>query len=329
MKSPSTLPTRLPLLHPTGLVILTLGTLVGPTMEATNNGGPAIALLHPINVDLPPPPTLMMVFTANCATNQVMLQVCVDQNLTIILRQRSTMFQDCRHQQILGLSTLEHLIISLLNLTTCRHTMAWSMSPWVMDLNTGTPLVHGRSRDGLYEWPTSPSVPSLQAHVASSNSSSIITWHRRLDLPPPIILTNADTIRHTHDTVSSGCAPTESAIPGTFPTFSPPLSSLPDAQSYPLSSSIQSTQLPSTSHPPSPKPPIRFVYSRRSTSAATTNTSAPTFPEPHPSPLPPNRVVTRSQHNIHKPKLIFDYMAHLPPLFTPSTFNQASKHIEW
>ncbi|WMV10680.1 hypothetical protein MTR67_004065 [Solanum verrucosum] len=33
-----------------------------------------------------------------------------------------------------------------------------------------------------------------------------------LDLPPPIILTNADTIRHTHDTVSSGCAPTKSAI---------------------------------------------------------------------------------------------------------------------
>jgi len=79
------------------------------------------------------------------------------------------------------------------------------------------------------------------------------------DLPPHITLTNADTIRHTHVTVSSGCAPTESAIPGTFPTFSPPLSSLPDAQSYPLSSSIPSTQLPSTSHPPSPKPPIRFV----------------------------------------------------------------------
>ncbi|KAH0636557.1 hypothetical protein KY290_036981 [Solanum tuberosum] len=148
------------------------------------------------------------------------------------------------------------------------------------------------------------------------------------DLPPPIILTNADTIQHMHHTVSSGCAPTESAIPGTFPIFSPPLSSLPDAQSYPLPSSIPSTQLPSTSHPPSPKPHIRFVYSRHSTPAATTKTSAPTLPEPHPSPLPPNRVVTRSQHNIHKPKPIFDYMAHLPPIFTPSTFNQASKHIE-
>ncbi|KAH0636556.1 hypothetical protein KY290_036980 [Solanum tuberosum] len=51
------------------------------------------------------------------------------------------------------------------------------------DLNTGTPLVHGRSRDGLYEWPTSPSVPSPQAYAASSNSSSIITWHRRLGHP--------------------------------------------------------------------------------------------------------------------------------------------------
>ncbi|WMV58626.1 hypothetical protein MTR67_052011, partial [Solanum verrucosum] len=110
-------------------------------------------------------------------------------------------------------------------------------------------------------------------------------------LPPPIILTNEDTIRHMHDTVSSGCAPTESSIPGIVPTFSPPLSSLLDAQSSLLSSSIPvertsilipfpSPHLPSTSHPPSPKPPIRFVYSRRSTPAATTNTSARTTPFP-------------------------------------------------
>ena len=102
MKKPSTLPTRLllQLPHLQGLVIPILGTLVGPT-EATNNGGPTIALLHPISIDLPPPQNLMIVYTANCATNQVMLQACVDQNLIIILRQRSTMFQDCRHQQFL------------------------------------------------------------------------------------------------------------------------------------------------------------------------------------------------------------------------------------
>ncbi|KAH0724450.1 hypothetical protein KY285_000278 [Solanum tuberosum] len=121
-------------------------------------------------------------------------------------------------------------------------------------------------------------------------------------------LTNADTIRHTHDTVSSGCASTESAIPSTFPTFSPPLSSLLDAQSSPLSSCIlvertsipipvPSPQLPSTSHPPSPKPPIRFVYSLRSTPVATTNTSAPTLTEPHPSPLPPNQQPSEQSPN--------------------------------
>lgn len=51
-----------------------------------------------------------------------------------------------------------------------------------------------------------------------------------IDLPPNIIFTNADTIRHTHDPVSSGSAPTESVISGIVPTFSPTLSSLPLAQ---------------------------------------------------------------------------------------------------
>ncbi|KAH0743039.1 hypothetical protein KY290_031032 [Solanum tuberosum] len=136
MKSLRRLPTRLllSLLLPPSLVIPTLGTLVAPTMAlvATNNGGPTIIFVHPIIVDLCPPPTLMMVFAANCATNRVMLQVFVDPNLTIILRQRPTMFQVCRNPQIPRLSTLAHLIISLLTLTTCKHTMAWSRSPWVM-----------------------------------------------------------------------------------------------------------------------------------------------------------------------------------------------------
>ncbi|KAH0655265.1 hypothetical protein KY285_030147 [Solanum tuberosum] len=85
------------------------------------------------------------------------------------------MFQVCRHPQIPGLSTLVHLIISLLTLTTCKHTMAWSRSSWVMDLNTRTSLVHGRSRDSLYEWPTSLSLPSAKALVACTNSSSNLT----------------------------------------------------------------------------------------------------------------------------------------------------------
>lgn len=41
-----------------------------------------------------------------------MLQALVDQNLTIILKQRPTVVQDCRHQKVLVLSTMEHLIIS-------------------------------------------------------------------------------------------------------------------------------------------------------------------------------------------------------------------------
>jgi len=36
----------------------------------------------------------------------------------------------------------------------------------VKDLNRQTPLVHGQSRDGQYEWPISPSSPSPKALVA-------------------------------------------------------------------------------------------------------------------------------------------------------------------
>ncbi|KAH0654368.1 hypothetical protein KY289_032046 [Solanum tuberosum] len=45
----------------------------------------------------------------------------------------------------------------------------------VKDLNTRTSLVHGRSRDSLYEWPTSLSLPSAKALVACTNSSSNLT----------------------------------------------------------------------------------------------------------------------------------------------------------
>lgn len=48
------------------------------------------------------------------------------------------------------------------------------------------------------------------------------------NVPPPIILINADTISNTHHTFSSNCAPTEFAIPDTLSSI---LSSLPDAQS--------------------------------------------------------------------------------------------------
>lgn len=142
MKTLRRLPTRLllQLLLPPSLVIPTLGTIVAPTMElaAINNGSPTIVFLHPISVTLRSPPILMMVFIANCETNRVMLQVFVDQNLTIILTQRPTIFKACSHLKLPGLLTMMHLIISLLTFTTCKLTMAWTRSHLTSSIGSST-----------------------------------------------------------------------------------------------------------------------------------------------------------------------------------------------
>ncbi|WP_221627459.1 hypothetical protein, partial [Proteus mirabilis] len=57
------------------------------------------------------------------------------------------------------------------------------------------------------------------------------------------------------------------------------------------------------------------------------------YASPQPTPeTPSNQMVTRSQNNIFKPKVVFDYLAtstikHLS--LTPNTFSQASKYPEW
>ncbi|KAH0655271.1 hypothetical protein KY285_030153 [Solanum tuberosum] len=85
----------------------------------------------------------MMVFAANCATNQAPAN-------SWIVDSGASHHITAEPHNLLAYNGMEHVSI-------------------------GTPLVHGRSRDGLYEWPTSPYVPSPQAHAAFSNSSSIIT----------------------------------------------------------------------------------------------------------------------------------------------------------
>ncbi|KAH0743298.1 hypothetical protein KY290_031291 [Solanum tuberosum] len=146
-----------------------------------NNGGPTIALLHPISVDLPPPPSLMMVFAANCATNQAPTNSwIVDYGASHHITAEPHNLQAPTNSWIVDYGASHHITAEPHNLQAYNGMEHVSMGD---DLNTGTPLVHGQSTNGLYERPTSPSVPSPQAHAASSNSSSIITWHRRLGHP--------------------------------------------------------------------------------------------------------------------------------------------------
>jgi len=53
----------------------------------------------------------------------------------------------------------------------------------VKDLQTRKPLVHGRTNNGLYEWPVS----HPQAHIIST-SSPLTTWHQRLGHPHSRVL---------------------------------------------------------------------------------------------------------------------------------------------
>ena len=60
---------------------------------------------------------------------------------------------------------------------------------FVKDLSTGTPLVCGRNKDGLYEW------PSRLRHISQSPQSNLVTkrlplylWHRRLGHPNSRVL---------------------------------------------------------------------------------------------------------------------------------------------
>ena len=57
----------------------------------------------------------------------------------------------------------------------------------VKDLSSGVPLIQGKTKDELYEWPTQPS--TFQAFFASSNPKiSLSDWHFRLGHPAASIL---------------------------------------------------------------------------------------------------------------------------------------------
>lgn len=57
----------------------------------------------------------------------------------------------------------------------------------VKDLNSGLPLLHGKTKNELYEWPVSPS--TIKSFFASSQPKlSPVTWHNRLGHPSSSIL---------------------------------------------------------------------------------------------------------------------------------------------
>lgn len=59
----------------------------------------------------------------------------------------------------------------------------------VKDLSTGVPLLQGRTKNELYEWPMK-STQGTALFLAPGSKTSVSTWHSRLGHPSPSILNN-------------------------------------------------------------------------------------------------------------------------------------------
>lgn len=119
--------------------------------------------------------------------------------------------------------------------------------------------------------------------------SHISSWTVRTYLPPSIILPNVNTIKHTHETVSSGCTLQTFMIWGTYPT-----SSRPSSQSHSIPPSH--TQLPATSGQQPLRLPNQFVYSCRSSQLAQEKTSSPTLSTPPSSRSSQHQLVNTTKY---------------------------------
>ena len=100
-----------------------------------------------------------------------------------------------------------------------------------------------------------------------------------------------------------------------------------DLNSGTSSSNSTSNTNPYLTNNPHPEPTDTSTNTSPPPPSAQTQCSHSRVPDPSPPPLPQNhRPTTRAQNNIHKPKKIFDYMAHTSNTIIPSTFKQAQKY---
>lgn len=141
----------------------------------------------------------------------------------------------------------------------------------------------------------------IQAQQEKSNPPP----HISLDIPSPIFIPQPHPQQQTHDP-SSPTADTSAST------------------SVPGNSQISTHLSPSTNIPTSHHSPQHQSH----TAAPLTN--LPITNQPTSEPHEPTRVTTRSKNNIHKPKIFFDYLAHIYPNHsTPNTFKQAATCPHW
>ncbi|XP_019230959.1 PREDICTED: mucin-5AC-like [Nicotiana attenuata] len=195
------------------------------------------------------------------------------------------------------------------------------------DLSTGACLLQGRSKGDLYEWPPiSVSPPSLQANFATqspkhlhfpsldrASASNLESWHC------PVASSSSISLPYTNESCIP--PPIPQAIDLVVPRTTQEITTSPTTAEDVSSSTAVCT----SANSPSPSTP------------SMSNTMSPVaqYPFPPPQTLPPaptHSMVMRSQNNIFKPKVVFDYLAisstkSLP--LAPTTFAQANKYPEW
>ena len=84
-------------------------------------------------------------------------------------------------------------LISIYQFCTNNHVFVeFSSSAFqVKDLNTGTILLMGEPKDGIYEWPTTfPFVTSSPLPAFSSVNTTLSEWHSRLGHPSFSVMKN-------------------------------------------------------------------------------------------------------------------------------------------
>lgn len=192
-------------------------------MGTINNGGLTTTSVHNLN-GAPKIPSAMMLFNANYVTSQVMLPMFVALGLTITLTLKPTTkphnmatyngleeatmgdgnkipITHTGSTQLHASNTAFKLSNTLCAVDIKRNLISVSKfcqdnltsveffpyDFYVKNLQTRMSLVHGRSKDGLYEWPPISSQTSPRVHMASSNVL-VVTWHRTLGHPHAQVL---------------------------------------------------------------------------------------------------------------------------------------------
>uniref|UniRef100_A0A2N9EX91 Reverse transcriptase Ty1/copia-type domain-containing protein n=1 Tax=Fagus sylvatica TaxID=28930 RepID=A0A2N9EX91_FAGSY len=194
------------------------------------------------------------------------------------------------------------------SLKTSQHT--FTLDNVLCALHTGTILLQGQTKDGVYEWPTSSPFTAF-----STIKTTSFDWHHRLGHPAFSILKHIVSSNHLGSSSSlssdfSFSGP--SSIPHSNPinTWIPaPIKVMSSTSQPPLNMpsegfTPQQTQSAASTSIPIQPPSTNTAQNTQTTTpslTSSTNTTPPLHNPPETTTLPTHTMTTRAKNNIHKP----------------------------